>query len=84
MIMKAHFAKQNGLTIQLSTVTLDDIKSFRAPMYRFSFNKDAELRIAWDFDMMTEEIGSGEKFVAGERAESTPGKVLSEVGEAGV
>src|SRR5258708_2288798 len=57
-ITKAHFNKQNGFAINEPGLTIEDLSCFRAPMYRFSFSARSELCIFWDFDKMTEEIGS--------------------------
>lgn len=60
-IVKAHFnrPRQNGFEISDPWLCLDDLRSFKAPMYRFIINARGVVCIAWDSDKMTEEIGSG-------------------------
>lgn len=61
-ILKAHFGRptQNGFEIDESWLCLDDLRAFKAPMYRFIINARGIVCIAWDADKMTEEIGSGQ------------------------
>lgn len=80
-IKKAHFNRpmQNGFEIKLDEpFDLEDLRSFKAPMYRFSFNRQGLVCIAWDSEKMTEEIGSGDSATKDDGTQNPSREVLPE------
>lgn len=78
-IVKAHFGRptQNGFEIDEPWLCLDDLRSFKAPMYRFGINARGIVCIAWDTEKMTKEIGStGENAAQDDGTQNSSGEVL--------